>query len=161
MGAWGERERWGWGWEEWQWSRRKLQVMEVLTFLIMVMVSWSYIPVMCVCVLSCFSRVWLFVTSWTVARQAPLSMGFSRQEYQSGWPCPSPGDLPNPGNESLGLLCFLHGQSDSLPLSHLGSPTAQLAIHQLHFNKAGKQTQIRKKNLIKNGQKIWTVHQRE
>ena len=37
------------------------------------------------------------VTPWTVARQAPLSMGFSRQEYWSGLPCPSPGDLPNPG----------------------------------------------------------------
>ena len=35
---------------------------------------------------------------WTVARQAPLSMGFSKQEYWSGLPFPSPGDLPNPGN---------------------------------------------------------------
>ena len=34
---------------------------------------------------------------WTVARQAPLSMGFSRQEYWNGLPCPPPGDLPNPG----------------------------------------------------------------
>ena len=47
--------------------------------------------------LSCFSRVLLFVTLQTVARQAPLSMGFSRQEYWSGLPCPSPGALPNPG----------------------------------------------------------------
>ena len=39
------------------------------------------------------------VTLWTVARQAPLSMGFSRQEYWSGLPFPSPGDLPNPGAE--------------------------------------------------------------
>ena len=39
----------------------------------------------------------LFATSWTVAYQAPLSMGFSRQEYWSGLPFPSPGDLPNPG----------------------------------------------------------------
>ena len=45
------------------------------------------------------SRVRLFVTSWTVAYQAPLSMGFSRQEYWSGLPCPSPGDLPDPGIE--------------------------------------------------------------
>ena len=36
---------------------------------------------------------------WTVARQAPLSMGFSRQEYWSGWPLASPGDLPDPGIE--------------------------------------------------------------
>ena len=44
-----------------------------------------------------FSRVWIFVTPWTVARQAPLSMGFSRQEYWSGLPFPPPEDLPNPG----------------------------------------------------------------
>ena len=41
--------------------------------------------------------VWLFATPWTVAYQAPLSMEFSRQEYWSGLPFPSPGDLPNPG----------------------------------------------------------------
>ena len=40
-----------------------------------------------------------FVTPWTVARQAPLSIGFSRQEYWTGLPFPSPGDLPNPGIE--------------------------------------------------------------
>ena len=45
------------------------------------------------------SRVPLFVTPWTVAYQAPLSMGFSRQEYWSGLPFPSSGDLPNPGIE--------------------------------------------------------------
>ena len=48
-------------------------------------------PSWCACVLSRFSHVRLFVTPWTVARQAPLSMGFSRQEYWSGLPCPSPG----------------------------------------------------------------------
>ena len=45
------------------------------------------------------SRVRLFATPWTVAYQAPLSMGFSRQEYRSGLPFPSPGDLPDPGIE--------------------------------------------------------------
>ena len=45
------------------------------------------------------SRVQLFVTPWTVAYRAPLSMGFSRQEYWSGLPLPSPGDLPDPGIE--------------------------------------------------------------
>ena len=49
------------------------------------------------CVLSHFSRSRLFVTPWTVAHQTPLSMGFSRQEYWSGLPCPPPGGLPNPG----------------------------------------------------------------
>ena len=48
------------------------------------------------CMLSCFSRVWLSVTLQTVARQAPLSMRFSRQEYWSGLPFPPPGHLPNP-----------------------------------------------------------------
>ena len=43
------------------------------------------------------SRARLFATPWTVAHQAPLSMGFSRQEYWSGLPFPSPGDLPDPG----------------------------------------------------------------
>ena len=49
--------------------------------------------------LSCFSRVPLFATLWTVAHQASLSMGFSRQEYWSGLPCPPPGNLPYPGIE--------------------------------------------------------------
>ena len=45
------------------------------------------------------NRVRLIATPWTVAYQAPSSMGFSRQEYWSGLPFPSPGDLPNPGIE--------------------------------------------------------------
>ena len=45
------------------------------------------------------SHVQLFVTPWTVAYQAPLSMGFSRQEYWSGVPFPSPGELPDAGIE--------------------------------------------------------------
>ena len=49
--------------------------------------------------LSCFSRVWLFVTPWTVAHQAPLSMGFSRQEHCSGLPFPSLEGLPRSGIE--------------------------------------------------------------
>ena len=52
-----------------------------------------------VCALSHFSCVWLFVTPWTGAHQAPLSMGFSRQEYQSGFPCPPAWDLPSPSLE--------------------------------------------------------------
>ena len=49
------------------------------------------------CMLSHFSHVWLFATPWTIAHQAPLSMGFSWQEYWSGLPCSPLGDLPNPG----------------------------------------------------------------
>ena len=51
------------------------------------------------CMLSHFSHTYLFATPWTVARQAPLSLGFSRQEYWSGLPFPPPGDLPDPGIE--------------------------------------------------------------
>ena len=50
-------------------------------------------------VVKSLSRVWLFVTPWTVAYQAPQSMELFRQEYWSGLPFPSPGDLPNPGIE--------------------------------------------------------------
>ena len=64
------------------------------------------------------SRVQLFVTSWTVACQAPLSMGFSRQEYLSGLPFLSPGDLPDPGIK-LGSPAL---QADSLPTKLSGKP---------------------------------------
>ena len=57
------------------------------------------------------SRVRLFATPWTVAHQAPPSMGFSRQEYCSGLPFPSPGDLPYPGLEPRSPAM----QADSLP----------------------------------------------
>ena len=60
----------------------------------------------------------LFVTPWTSARQAPLSMGFPRQEYRSGLPFPSSGDLPDPGIESTSLE--LAGGLQ--PLSHQESP---------------------------------------
>ena len=60
---------------------------------------------------------WTLVTPWTVAFQAPLSMGFSRQEYWSELPFPSPGDLPDPGVELSSAW-----QADSLPLCHLGNP---------------------------------------
>ena len=50
------------------------------------------------------SRVRLFPTPWTAARQAPLSMGFSRLEYWSGLPCPPPGDLPHPGLIPVSLM---------------------------------------------------------
>ena len=50
-----------------------------------------------VCMLSHFSHVLLFATPWTLVCQAPLSMGFSRQEYWCGLPCPLPGNLPDPG----------------------------------------------------------------
>ena len=65
-----------------------------------------------------FSCVYSCVTLWTVACQAPLSIGFSRQEYWSGFPCPAPGDLPDPGIELLSPAL----QADSLPLVPPGKP---------------------------------------
>ena len=56
------------------------------------------------CLLSCFNCVWLCVSLWTVAHQATLSMGFSRQENWSGLPCPPPGDLPDPGIKPVSLM---------------------------------------------------------
>ena len=64
------------------------------------------------------SCVRLFATPWTAAHQAPLSMGFSRQEYWSGLPCPPPGDLPNPGVEPRSPAL----QVDSLPSKPPGKP---------------------------------------
>ena len=64
------------------------------------------------------SRVRLFATTWTVACQAPLSMGFSRQEYWSGLPFPSPGDLPDPGIEPRSPAL----QADDLPSEPPGKP---------------------------------------
>ena len=58
---------------------------------------------MCLCVLSHFSHIQLFATLWTGACQAPLSMGFSWQEYRSGLPCSLPGDLPDPGIEPVSI----------------------------------------------------------
>ena len=55
------------------------------------------------CMLSSFSHVQLFVMPWSVAHQAPLSMGFARQEYLSRLPCPPPGYLPDPGIELASL----------------------------------------------------------
>ena len=66
------------------------------------------------------SFVQLFGTLWTVVCQASLSLGFSKQEYWSGLPFPSPWDLPDPGIEPRSLES-LALQVDSLPLSHWGS----------------------------------------
>ena len=80
------------------------------------------------CVLSCFCCVPLFVMLWTVAQQAPLSMGFSRQEYWGGLPYPPPGDLLDPEIEPTFLTSpALTGRFfTSLPLSK--------GIHRLQIN---------------------------
>ena len=81
----------------------------------------------CVSVKS-LSRVQLFATLWTVALHDPLSMGFSRQEYWSGLPCPLPGDLPDPGIEPAPLKSpaltdwiFTISATWEVPQSHMKS----------------------------------------
>ena len=76
-----------------------------------------------------FSHVQLFVTLWTVACQASLCMGFSRQEYWSGLPLPSPGDLPTSGTEPGSPAL----QADSLPYEAPGKP---LSLTVVKSNKA-------------------------
>ena len=69
-----------------------------------------------------FSQVQLFETLWTIASQAPLSMGFSRQEYWSGLPCPLPRDLSNPGMEPVLLLSPCIDRRILYLSCHLGKP---------------------------------------
>jgi len=79
------------------------------------------------------------MTLWTIARQAPLSMGFSRQEYWSGLPFPPPGDLPDPGMEPRSLKSpALAGE---FSLCHLGSPRSQKC------NLMGSRNMLSKSNL--------------
>ena len=82
---------------------------------------FSFFFILSSSILCVLSHAWLFVAPWTAVRQAPLSIGFSRQEYWSGLPFPSPGDL---------LHSLLHWQADSLPLRHLSqhSPSAGVPI---------------------------------
>ena len=72
--------------------------------------------------LKSLSHIQVFATSWTVALQAPLSMGFCRQEYWSGLPCLPPGDLPDPGVKSHSPAL----QADSLPSEPPGKPFKQV-----------------------------------
>ena len=72
------------------------------------------------------SLIWLFATPWSIARQAPLSMGFPRQEYWSRLPFPSPGDLPHPGikprSPALQAVFFYHWATWA------GKPMPQLLV---------------------------------
>ena len=73
------------------------------------------------------SHIWLFVTPWTVACQAPLSMGFFRQEFWSGLPFPPPGDLLHPRIKPMSPVSPTL-QADSLPAEPLGSSQLQLPL---------------------------------
>ena len=86
------------------------------------------------------SRVQLFVTPWTVTYQGPPSMGFSRQEYWSGFPFPSPGDLPHPGIQPGSAAL----QADALPSEPPGKP------HELYspWNSPGQNTGVESLSLL-------------
>ena len=73
------------------------------------------------------------MTPWTVACQAPLSMKFSRQEYWSGLPFPSPGDLPNQGVEPMSHAL----QADALPSEPPGKPLGRLNAQELMLSNCG------------------------
>ena len=88
-----------------------------------------YLAWLCACMLS---RVWLFVTLWTVVLQALLPMEFSRQEYWSELPFPPPEDLSDPGIEPC-ILCLLRWRANSLPWA---TWEANLTTHTL--NKAAR-----------------------
>ena len=79
----------------------------------------DFVVSLCACSLS---RVQVFVTLWTGAHQAPLSMGFFRQEYWSGLPFPPPGDIPDPGIEPRSPA----PQADSLLTELQGNPKIML-----------------------------------
>ena len=85
---------------------------------------------LCAYMISHFSCVQLFATPWTIAWQAPLSMGFSRQEYWSRLPGPPPGDLPHPGMEPASLMSpALAGRF--LPLAPPGKAMTDFRV--IHF----------------------------
>ena len=90
--------------------------------------DWSNLAAAAACMLSHFSCVQLFVTLWTVAHQAPLSMGFSRSEYWSELPCPPPRYLPALGIEPKSPAAPTL-QADSLSLSHQGSPCTYIYMY--------------------------------
>ena len=87
---------------------------------------------MSMCMLSLFSRVWLFATLWTIAHQASLFMGLSRQEYLSGLPYPPPGDLPHSGIKPMSPMA--PGlQTHFFTVEPLGKPYPMMATSLILF----------------------------
>ena len=84
--------------------------------------NWTILYYICARMLSCFSCVRLCAALWTLACRAPPSLGFSRQEFWSGLPCPPSGDLPDPGIKPASHFSCI-GRPGFLPLCHLGSPS--------------------------------------
>ena len=91
---------------QWSWSKRSGLVLLIYD----AFSHWFY------------SKTWLFATLWTIACQAPLSIGFSRQEYWSGLPYPPPGDLPDPGVEPTSLMSSALAGGFFTTSTNLGSP---------------------------------------
>ena len=95
-------------------------VISPFSFLILLIWFFSH-------VLSHFSHVWLFITQWTVALQAPMPMGFSRQEYWSGLLCPSSRGSSQPRDWTR-VSCLLHWQAGSLLIVPPGKPNPVLLL---------------------------------
>ena len=117
------------------WTTHNLSIENyLLTFYVSGYVPWTiYMWIMVlVCVLNHFSLVQLFATLWTVACHAPLSMGFSREEYWSGLPCPLPGDILEPGIELVSCFSCITGRL--YPLSNLGSLWIMVVNIKEHFH---------------------------
>ena len=115
-------------------SNRKERIHHQIAHTVSDGVSWGEVSSLghtgcCCCLL--LSRVQLCATPWSVAPQAPLSMGFSRQEYWSGLPCPPPGDLPHPGIKPRSrhcrwiLYCLSHQGSQGHIGTRLQTPSSQ------------------------------------
>ena len=100
--------------------------------LLMLRIIVAYIPMLhacvCVCSLNCFSHAWHFATLWTITSQAPLSMGFSRQEYWSGLPCLPPGESSRPRDQTCVSYISCIGRWALYHRRHMGS-----LIHMFHF----------------------------
>ena len=99
-------------------GKRSLAGKKELGFSESILLTIPHLFLILWCEVKSLSRVQLYVTPWTVAYQAPLSMGFSRQECWSGLPFPSPGDLPDPGIEPRSPTL----QVDALPSEPPGKP---------------------------------------
>ena len=104
------------------------------------------------------SHVRVFATPWTVACQAPLSMGFSRQECWSGLPFPSPGDLSDPGIKPVAPTKSSALQTESLPLNYQGSPKLGIPIQR---GPAESSPSIHTTSVSLPSQEAWVVLGRE
>ena len=92
--------------------------------------EWGAIAfsIICLLLISCFSHVWLFATPWTLAHQAPLSIGFSRREYWRELPYSIPGDFLTQRLK----LCLLYCRQFLYPWSHCGSPYVFTCVYITH-----------------------------